>query len=90
MEESTADIYSQKPSGMATASLVLGIIGLILVPIVCSTLAVIFGAMEWSKAPENAHSQKVQGVATSWGRGKAGCILGIIGLGLWIIILAIL
>ena len=81
---------TQPVSSMATASLVLGIIGILVVPIVCSTLAIIFGAMEWSKQPEGSKAAQIDGRPSSWSRGRIGCILGIIGLSAWILLLAII
>lgn len=60
-------------SGKATAALVLGIVGLLLVPIVCSTLAIIFGALAMGDTSKDPQLQ---------GRGQAiaGLVLGIVGL----------
>lgn len=75
----------QKPSqGMAVASLVLGILGLIggWIPVVqyfttlCSLLAIIFGAISRKKAMEE---KQPTGMAT------AGLVLGIISLALGVI-----
>lgn len=60
-------------SGKATAALVLGIIGMLIVPVICSTLAIIFGAMAMGDTSRNPQLG---------GRGQAiaGLVLGIIGL----------
>ena len=62
----------QNQGGFGTASLVLGIMGLIIFPIFFSTLAIIFGAIGMGK------NQKYS---------KEGFTLGIFGLVLWMIIL---
>jgi hypothetical protein len=59
-------------NGLATASMVLGILGVTLIPIVCSLLAVIFGHI----ASKAAH----EGRATNGGQAVAGLVLGYIGL----------
>ena len=84
------NVHAVKPSSMSTASVVLGIIGIIVVPIVCSTLAIVFGAIEWAKAPASTEYGNIRGVPTSWSRGRIGCILGIVGLSAWILLLAVL
>lgn len=58
--------------GFGTSSLVLGIIGLIIFPVIFSTLAIIFGAIGLHKDQKFA---------------KAGLILGIVGWVIWIIML---
>lgn len=63
----------QRQSGKATASLVLGIIGLIVAPIISSTLAIILGALAMN---ETAAEPDLGGR----GRAVAGLTLGIIGL----------
>lgn len=60
--------------GLATASLVLGIVSFFLFPVICGPLAIVFGIM--AKKQGNT-----SGVAT------AGIVTGIIGLVLWIIML---
>ncbi|WP_217924999.1 DUF4190 domain-containing protein [Miltoncostaea oceani] len=69
----TATTDVRPSSGKATAALVLGIVGLLLVPIVCSTLAIIFGALAMGDTSKDPQLQ---------GRGQAiaGLVLGIVGL----------
>jgi len=62
---------NSQSSGFAIASLVLGIIGMLCFPIVCSTLAVVFGSISLNK------KEPARGMAI------AGLVLGIIGLALW-------
>ncbi len=65
-------------SGRATASLVLGICGLTFCPIICSILAIIFGAL----AKREINERPGMG---GWGQAQAGLILGIVGIALWVI-----
>src|SRR4249920_1099542 len=65
-------------NGLAVASLVLGIVGLVLtitvwIGPICDVLAIVFGAMARRRLPEGAPNR---GMAT------AGFILGIVGLAL--------
>ena len=62
----------QGTPGKATASLVLGIAGLIICPLICSVLAIIFG----TQAKNEIRRQNLGG----YGIAQAGFILGIIGL----------
>ena len=86
--------YTQQPAvggqtpGTATASLVLGIVGLVFCPLICSVLAIIFG---------NQAKQEIEGNPGLGGRGlaQAGVVLGWVGVGLsilgillWIVIVA--
>jgi hypothetical protein len=73
---------STRTSGKAVASLVCGIIGIIVLPIVLSVLAIIFGAIARGETGRDP---------TLGGRGMAtaGLVLGIIGVALipvWIIL----
>ena len=65
----------RRTEGSATASLVLGIAGLVVCPLVCSILAVIFG---------NQAKRKIGSDPSLDGEGmaKAGVILGWVGIGL--------
>jgi Domain of unknown function (DUF4190) len=68
----------QRANGFAVASLVLGIVGVVLtitivLGLICDVLAVIFGALGRTKARDGADNG---GLAT------AGLILGLVGLGL--------
>jgi len=62
----------QRTSGMAVASLVTGIIGMVLIPIIFSLLAIIFGSVGMGQT--NRSGVKGHGMAV------AGLVLGIIGL----------
>ena len=67
----------QKRSGRATASLVLGIVGILVFPVVCSTLAIIFGALALRDIGEG---NQVAGRKMAWwglGLGIAGLVIGI-------------
>ena len=68
-----------KAPSLAVAALVLGIIGLLIFPILFSTLAIIFGAMT---------RQKLVKGASGYGMAVAGLGLGIIGLAVWILLIA--
>ena len=74
---------AQPQNGLGTASLVLGIVGLVLlcgygVGLILSILAIIFGKMGLTKAD--------QGLATNRSQANAGFIMGIIGTILGVII----
>jgi uncharacterized protein DUF4190 len=62
------------------AALVLGIAGLIIFPIVCSLLGIIFGAIARN---EIAHDPLLEGM----GMATAGLVTGIVGLVLWPLVL---
>jgi len=68
--------------GNATASLVLGILGIVLCPIVCSVLAIVFG----NQARDQIRRDPSLGGA---GIAQAGFILGIVGTALYGTILVI-
>jgi hypothetical protein len=80
------DSYSQPAqSGKATASLVLGIIGIFICPIVLSVLAIVFGVQSRNEITNSGGRLKGHSMAT------AGLVLGIVGLVLmpvWFIILS--
>ncbi|MDP4691106.1 MAG: DUF4190 domain-containing protein, partial [Candidatus Nanopelagicales bacterium] len=66
-------------NGMGTAALVLSILGLVgCIPLIGSILGIIFGRIGMKNAAE--------GRATNGGAAKAGFIIGIVSLVLWIII----
>jgi len=70
-------------SGKATASMVLGIVGIFVCPIVLSILAIVFGIQSRKDIANSAGRLKGHGMAT------AGLVLGIVGLALmpiWFII----
>jgi hypothetical protein len=62
-----------RTSGKAVTALVLGIAGIILLPIICSTLAIIFGSIARGETRRDP-SLGGRGMAT------AGLVLGIIGV----------
>ncbi len=65
--------YSQpRTEGTAVASLVLGIAGFVVCPLICSVLAIVFGAQAKNKIRQDP---SLQGA----GMAQAGFILGIIG-----------
>lgn len=64
-------------SGRATASLVLGIVGILVFPVVCSTLAIIFGALALR---DMGTDPAVSGRRMAWwglGLGVAGLVVGL-------------
>lgn len=68
---------AQRRSGRATAALVLGIVGILVFPVVCSTLAIIFGALALRDIGDH---DDIQGRKMAWwglGLGIAGLIIGI-------------
>jgi hypothetical protein len=69
-----------KNSGMAVASLVLGIVGMVFIPFIPSILAIIFGALGIGQVNKSNGLLKGKGMAT------AGIILGIIAV-VWMIIM---
>ena len=87
------DPYGQQPSygyggarrteGLAVASLVLGIAGFVVCPLICSVLAIIFGQQAKNKIRQDP---SLQGA----GMAQAGFILGIIGVALGVIGLLII
>jgi hypothetical protein len=78
-----SDPYGQQPGygyggarrteGTATASLVLGIVGIFVCPIICSELAIIFGVQAKGKIRQDSSLQ-------GEGMAQAGFILGIVGV----------
>lgn len=62
-------------NGKATASLILGICGLVVCPLVCSILAIVFGKQAQNEIAANPAQDGL-------GMAKTGVILGIIGLAL--------
>jgi len=76
---------SSQTAGKATAALVLGILGLVLIPIIPSILAIVFG---------NAAKREIDASGgTLGGRGSAsaGVVLGWVALALWaLFIIAVL
>jgi hypothetical protein len=71
-----------RTSGKATAALVLGIIGLIIFPIICSVLAIVFGSIA------KGEIQRDPSLGGS-GSATAGLVMGIIGIAIWVLILLV-
>jgi hypothetical protein len=76
--------YPAPRNGLGTAALVLGIIGVVLcwVPFTgwaLNILAIIFGAVGRKRAAD--------GLATNKSSAVAGLVLGVVGLGVWIVII---
>lgn len=78
----------QRTPGNAVASLVLGIVGLVLCPIICSVLAIIFGQQARQQIERDPG-------LTGAGLATAGYIMGIVGLALygllilfWVVVVA--
>jgi hypothetical protein len=71
-----------RTSGQAVASLVLGIAGLLVVPLICSLLAIVFGVLA---------RQEVDRDPTLQGRwmATAGLVVGIAGLALWLLVVVV-
>jgi hypothetical protein len=87
----TPDPYGQPPAsyggarrteGLAVASLVLGIAGFVVCPLICSILAIIFGQQAKNKIRLDPSLQ-------GEGMAQAGFILGIIGLAVGVLFLII-
>jgi hypothetical protein len=68
-------------SGAATASLVLGICGLVVCPIICSVLALIFGYQARSRIDASGGQIGGRGIAI------AGIVLGWIGIAIWVLLI---
>ena len=66
----------QQTPGNAIASLVLGILGLVLCPIICSVLAIVFGQQARGQIERDPN-------LTGAGLAQAGYIMGIVGLVLY-------
>jgi hypothetical protein len=60
-------------SGKATASLALGLAGLVVLPVIGSLLAIAYGAMAYNDTERDAH-------LAGRGRAVAGLTLGLVGL----------
>ncbi|MEJ5186262.1 MAG: DUF4190 domain-containing protein [Candidatus Geothermincolales bacterium] len=75
--------FVPRNSGKATASLICGILGLIVFPLIFSVLAIVLG-----QAAKNEISNS-GGQLTGAGSATAGIVLGIIGLVFWVIFLAV-
>jgi hypothetical protein len=69
-------------SGKAVAALVLGIAGLLIAPIVCSTLAIVFGVLARRDIDQRP-------ALTGRGLATAGIVLGVLGLALGLVWLVV-
>jgi hypothetical protein len=67
-------------NGLAIAGLVCGIVGVFFANVILGPLAIIFGAISWSKA---------NGGAPRKGMAIAGVILGIVDIAVFVIVLAV-
>ena len=72
-------MMAQTTNGKATASLILGIVGLFMCPVICSVMAIILGTMAKSEIAASG------GYQTGESNAKAGIILGWIGMALALI-----
>lgn len=70
-------------SGKATAALVLGIVGLVLCPLVCSVLALVFGYQGRKEIDVSGGRISGRGLAI------AGIVLGWVGLVIWGLLVAL-
>lgn len=82
------DMYSNHPhtNGMAVASLVLGLIGILFLPcrgigLITSVLAIIFGAISWRSIRAS------RGAETGNGMAIAGLVLGIVSVALAVLVI---
>ena len=73
----TAPVQSDKTNGMAIASMVLGIVGIVLIPIIAPILAIIFGIVALNQISKEP--QKGKGMAI------AGLIMGGVGIVLFFV-----
>jgi hypothetical protein len=74
--------WGQQPpgqSGKATAALVLGICGLLICPLICSVLALVFGYQSRNEIDASG------GMIGGRGMAKAGIILGWVGIGITVL-----
>ncbi|MFE1944059.1 DUF4190 domain-containing protein [Streptomyces massasporeus] len=76
---SSAASSGSRTNGLAIASLCCGIIGLLFLNIILGPLAIIFGAV----------ARRQASVKNGAGMAKAGIILGIVDVVLWLVLLAI-
>lgn len=79
---------SQPQNGMGTAALVMGILQFFCLGIIGSILAIVFGKIGMNKADQGLATNKS---AAQWGfwLGVVGLILSVIGIVIWIIIVAV-
>ncbi|MDT0389022.1 DUF4190 domain-containing protein [Streptomyces dubilierae] len=75
---SPAASSGSRTNGMAIASLCCGIVGLFILNIILGPLAIVFGVVA-----------RRQGAGNGAGMAKAGIILGIVAVVLWLVMLAV-
>jgi hypothetical protein len=73
---------ARRTEGLAVASLVLGIAGFVVCPLICSVLAIVFGTQAKNKIRLDPSLQ-------GEGMAQAGFILGIVGLAVGVVLLVI-
>ena len=71
-------------NGQAIASLVLGIVGLAVLPLIPSILALVFGYISKGQIDRSGGAQEGKGMAV------AGIVLGWVGIGIIVVVAAIL
>ncbi|MEV5436522.1 DUF4190 domain-containing protein [Streptomyces sp. NPDC052682] len=76
---SSAASSGSRTNGLAIASLCCGIVGLFFLNIVLGPLAIVFGVV----------ARRQAGVRSGAGMAKAGIILGIVDVVLWLVLLAV-
>lgn len=76
---SSAASSSSRTNGLAIASLCCGIVGLFILNIILGPLAIIFGAV----------ARRQAAVKSGAGMAKAGIILGIVDVVLWLVLLIV-
>ena len=76
-------VVAQVNNSKATASLVLGIVGIFICPIICSLLAIVLGSTARKEIAASG------GLQTGESNAKAGIILGWVGLGIFIFFMLI-
>lgn len=78
---SASSVPSEAPptSGLAVASLIMGIVGWFVLPLVGGVLAVVFGHMAKREIAQSEGRLGGDGLAT------AGLVLGYLGVGLWLL-----
>ena len=81
---SWVQVAGARSSGDATASLVLGILGLVLCPLICSVLALVFGYKARREIDASGGRVSGRGMAT------AGVVLGWIGVAIWVAFLLLI
>lgn len=76
---SSAASTGSRTNGLAIASLCCGIVGLFILNIILGPLAIVFGAV----------ARRQSAVKTGGGMAKAGIILGVVDVVLWIVLLIV-